>query len=155
MKELIPLLKDPDKKVRNDVAEAIRLKGDKAKEAIPYLIETFDDEDRLVRKTAAEALYRRDSRRLPGVDQGDQEREDQCPCHGIFAIGNLDLDATQEYYDMGRPVIMQGLKDPEAAVREQAAYAAMMYRRNASCQTWMISSRLSRKTPTKEPVAIS
>jgi len=127
VKELIPLLKDPDKKVRADVAEQIRLKGDKAKEAIPYLIEAFDDQDREVRRFAAEALTHVIRDAYPELIKATKSEKTNVRAMAYFAIGNLDLDATQEYYDMGRPVIMQGLRDPEAAVREQAAYAAKMF----------------------------
>lgn len=122
---LIIACRDRDGAVKSAAAEALGKIGDPR--AVPALIKLFKDTSKIVRETAGTALVYIGQPSVDPLLATLQDPHFVVRCHGVRALGGMTTD-----YQIGRAwvrdsrvveALIQMLKDPDRAVREDATIA--------------------------------
>ena len=125
---LIVACRDRDGAVKSAAAEALGKMGDP--KAIPALIKLFRDSSKTVRETAGTALVTIGAPSVDALIECLKDKDFVVRCHGARALGGMTND-----YQYGRSwvkdprvvvALIESLKDPDRAVREDATIALGM-----------------------------
>lgn len=125
---LIAACRDRDGAVKSAVAEALGKIGDPG--AVPALIKLFKDSSKTVRETAGTALVAIGKPSVGPLIDSFQDKDFVVRCHAARALGGMTSD-----YQTGRSwvresrvveALIEALKDPDRAVREDATIALGM-----------------------------
>src|SRR5919107_2365605 len=125
---LMSACRDRDGAVKSAAAEALGKIGDA--QAIPALIKLFKDSSKTVRETAGTALVALGESSVPHLLANLSDKDFVVRCHAVRALGGMTTD-----YQIGRSWVrdphvvdklIEMLKDPDRAVREDATIALGM-----------------------------
>jgi HEAT repeat protein len=111
-------LRSPEVFMRRKAADELAMAAKYAEEAIPGLIEAFEDEDADVRSCASEALQRQGERAVAALREAVNNERSFVRVYAASTLVEIDQ---KKHYDLFLPVLVQGLKDPDENVRFRAA----------------------------------